>query len=650
MMNGNSKNFAFSLKRLESVVKLIQSGLAITDENGKFTLVNQAFLDILKVPVSIDYLIGQEAEKILNTLFAQVVKPEDFRNIMSTITHSREMLLEKEIQLENGQLLQVNFIPSIEGENYYGYLWTFRDISEQYNSQQSIQANKDFYEEILNNLPSDVVVFTPEHKYYYINQTAIRDPEVRKWMLGKTDYDFCKIRNKDIQLAINRDQLFKEVVETRKKVEFLEEGTFSTGEVEYKLRNLHPVTNPEGEIKMVIGYGLDITKRKIIEIELEKSRKEAEENAAAKEILLANVSHELRTPLNGINGILEILSDSGLTEVQKHLVALLQHSSLNLLTLVNDLLNLAQINRGEIILYPSPTNITNLLKDISGIFELQATEKKIRWKFDSSLPEDLYILADKTRVTQILNNLIGNAIKFTQSGEICFTAQTLKSTPTEALLEFRVKDTGPGIEDRLLDKVFDAFTRLHPEPQQFNGTGLGLNITHNLVKLQGGTIEVKSKIDEGSEFIVKISFPIVENTPAHEFESSPPKISSQNILIIEDHPVNRFMLNNQLEKAGHTISNAENAQIALELIENNQFDIILLDFNLPDIPGQELIRMIQKTKAGQNIPIIAITANTLPETRIIALSSGFSEFISKPYKSEELINKIAFVISKKMNP
>ena len=243
--------------------------------------------------------------------------------------------------------------------------------------------------------------------------------------------------------------------------------------------------------------------------------------------------------------------------------------------------------------------------------------------------------------------MIGNAIKFTQSGEITFTAHTINNTPTEALLEFSVKDTGPGIDEKLLDKVFDAFTRLHPEPQQFSGTGLGLNITHNLVKLQGGTIEVKSKIQEGSEFIVRIPFPIIENSPVKDIVSSPSKISSQNILIIEDNPVNRFMLIRQLEKVGHIVSNAENAKEALELIENNQFDLILLDFNLPDIPGQELIQMIQKRKSGKNIPIIAITANALPETRIIALSSGFSEFISKPYQTEELISKIALVILKK---
>lgn len=646
-MNGKNNDFAFSLKRLESVVKLIQFGLAVTDENGKFTLVNQAFVEIIGIPLSSDKLIGLDATEILNSFLSKILIPKNFLHSINSITQRRESLLEKEIQLDTGERLVINFIPSIDGENYYGYLWSLRDVSLQYQSQQAIQANKEFYEEILNNLPSDVVVFTPEHKYYYINQTAIRDPELRKWMVGRTDYDFCKIRNKDIKLALNRDRLFKEALETRKEVEFLEEIASNTGQVEFKLRNLHPVLNPDGEIKMVIGYGLDITKRKKIEIELEKAKKLAEENAIAKEIMLTNVSHELRTPLNGINGILEILSDSGLTEEQKHLVSLLQHSSLNLLTLVNDLLNLAQINRGEIILYPAATNIQHLLKNISGIFELQATEKKIRWKFDSSIPEELYILADKTRVTQILNNLIGNAIKFTQSGEISFTAQTLKCTPTEAQLEFRVKDTGPGIEDRLLDKVFDAFTRLHPEPQLFNGTGLGLNITYNLVKLQGGTIEVKSKIDVGSEFIVRISFPIVENEPVHKIVSSPPKISQQNILIIEDHPVNRFMLNIQLEKAGHIVSNAENAKIALELIENNQFDLILLDFNLPDIPGQELIQMIQKTKAGQNIPIIAITANALPETRIIALSSGFSEFISKPYQTEELISKIALVILKK---
>ena len=339
-MNGKNNDFAFSLKRLESVVKLIQSGLAVTDENGKIILVNQAFVDIIGIPFSSEKLIGLDVAELLNSFLSNIIIPKEFLISINSIIQRRESLLEKEIQLETGERLVINFIPSIDGENYYGYLWSIRDISKQYQSQQAIQANKEFYEDILNNLPSDVVVFTPEHKYYYINQTAIRDPDLRKWMVGRTDYDFCKIRNKDIKIALNRDRLFKESVRTRDEVEFIEELTTNTGEVEFKLRKLHPVVNSDGEIKMVIGYGMDITKRKKIEVELEKSKKLAEESAIAKEILLTNVSHELRTPLNGINGILEILSDSGLTEKQKHLVSLLQHSSLNLLTLVNDLLNL----------------------------------------------------------------------------------------------------------------------------------------------------------------------------------------------------------------------------------------------------------------------------------------------------------------------
>lgn len=640
-MNGEDSKFAFSLKRLESVVKLIQSALAITDEQGVFTLVNDAFCERFQLKTNSSELLGKPSEDILNSIFTKVIQPENFIEYIEKLTNQREAIIEKDIHLDDGRILQINFVPSLEGENYYGYLWTFRDVSKELQSLQLNVEYKNFYEEIINGLPSDVVVLSPDHRYQYINATAVKDPELRAWLIGKNDFDFCKIRNKDIQIAENRNKLFQEVIRTGKKAEFEEEGVFQSGEKEYKLRNLQPVYDADGNLKMVIGYGLDISSRKKIEIELEKARKLAEQNAAAKEILLANVSHELRTPLNGINGILEILSESGLNEEQKHLIRLLQHSSLNLLTLVNDLLNLAQIKRGEIVLHPSPIIITELLNNISGIFRLQAIEKNLTWKYINKIPENTTVQADKTRITQILNNLIGNAIKFTGKGEIVFSATLIKSEHS-TWLEFRVRDTGPGIAENQLDKVFDAFTRLHPEPNQFGGTGLGLNITHQLVQLHQGSIDVQSKLGVGSEFIVKLPIELVnEKQPVNESEQ---KFESQNILIIEDHPVNRFLLNNQLETAGHKITNAESAQEALTILANNMFDLILLDFNLPDIPGQELIQLIYKTNGRQNIPVIAITANALPETRILALSSGFAEFISKPYRTKELLEKISLVI------
>lgn len=642
-MNGEDSKFAFSMKQLESVVKMIPSGLAITDENGIFTLVNPAFCEILNLEYSHQEILGKPSEDILNNFFQNVKQPQNFISLIKELTHNRDPYLEQDIQLENGQILQVNFVPSIEGENYFGYLWTFRDISEQVKSQISIEENKNFYEEIINKLPSDVVVFTPQFKYFYINETAVRDPEIRKWMIGKNEFDYCEKRNRNIEIANNRYRLFQEVIKTGKKVEFEEEGTIRPGEKEYKIRNLQPVFEKDGSLKMVIGYGLDITRIKKFETELEEARRLAEENAAAKEILLANVSHELRTPLNGINGILEILSDSGLNEEQKHLVGLLQYSSLNLLTLVNDLLNLAQIKRGEIVLHQTPVSITELLNNISGIFRLQAIEKNLSWKYINKIPDRIHILADKTRITQILNNLISNAIKFTGKGEITFTAN-LNTINDETWLEFRIKDTGPGIAENLLEKVFDAFTRLHPEPNQFGGTGLGLNITHKLIQLHGGNIQIKSTLGLGSEFIVLLPVQVVNGKNLVAEKNDQLELESQNILIIEDHPVNRFLLNNQLESAGHKVTNAESAQEALSILATTHFDLILLDFNLPDIPGQELIQMIHKSNGSSNIPVIAITANALPETRLLALSSGFAEFISKPYRTKELLEKITSVI------
>lgn len=643
-MEHEGHNFAFSLKRLETVAKMLQSGLVIVDEHGRIVLLNPAFCQLFDLKESEQELKQKSFDTIRKILTDHIVEPAGFADKMKKITANREILLEKEVRIRNGKTLEINLVPSLEGKNFLGYLISFRNITDEVQTRNQIQHNKEFYEEILDHLPSDVVVLDSNHRYIYINRTAVSNPEIRNWLLGKDDFEFCQKRGKDISLAENRRRLFNQAVENRQPEEFEETAITATGQTEIKLRNLHPVFDERGNLKMVIGYGHDITRRKRVETELEQARKLAENSVAAREILLANVSHELRTPLNGINGILEILMDSGLTESQRNLVQLLQHSSLNLLNLVNDLLNLAQIKRGEIQLKPAPVQLHTLLRNISDIFALQASEKQLGWQFESFIPEDLIIHADRTRLTQILNNLIGNAVKFTEKGRVDFISRIASQNESGMVLEFRVRDTGPGIPERFRDKIFDPFIRLHPDPHQFGGTGLGLNITQNLVVLHGGEIHFETELGTGTEFIVRLPF-YYQPGGRKQFEKPfITRILPQKILVIEDHPVNRFLLGNQLETAGHHPVHAGSAAEALQELDKQHFDIILLDFNLPDIPGQELIQMIHQKTGFEKIPVIAVTANAFPETRIAALNAGFAEFISKPYYTDELLKKITWVL------
>lgn len=550
---------------------------------------------------------------------------------------------ETNCQLTSGGSVKLEFYPTGTQSDSNGFALLLNPGKSGDTAAGQLLQTQEFYEEILNRIPADIAAWDTQHRYIFINHVAVKNPELRNWLINKDDFEFCSERKRDISLAIKRRDIFNRAIRNRTTEEFEEEIITPEGISETKVRIFHPVLDKSGNPKLVIGYGLDISKRKKAETELKVARRIAEESVAAKEILLANVSHELRTPLNGINGILEILMDSGLNDSQKNLVQLLQHSSLNLLNLVNDLLNLAQLRKGEISLIPEPVNFANLISNIADIFELQAKEKGLSWFFSSLIQDNLIILADKTRLTQILNNLLGNAIKFTQSGKVIFSVRITSQTEKEVHAEFRVQDSGPGIPENAENKIYEAFTRLHSKDSGMPGTGLGLNITHNLVEIHKGTIRYESTLGVGSTFIVEIPFLLPQPKESTQPESAIPTLNPQRILVIEDHPVNRFLLGNQLEVAGHIPVHVENGAEALEELEKHQFDVILLDFNLPDISGMELIQLIHQKPGFEKTPVIAVTANAFPETRIAALNAGFAEFISKPYFTDELLKKITWV-------
>jgi signal transduction histidine kinase/CheY-like chemotaxis protein len=502
-----------------------------------------------------------------------------------------------------------------------------------------------FFEDILNGMNSDVVVLSPEFKYIYINKAAIKDSITREWLLGKDDFDFFKARNLDLSRAEQRLHHLELVKKTKAPVQFEEATNLSNGKKEIKLRNYHPIIDGDGNITMIIGYGFNISKIKETESELELAREKAENLVKSQEDFLAKISHDLRTPLNAIQGIVEMLSEFKFNEKEMALFKILKTNSDHLLDLVHELLTHARINNSINSLSLEEVKIKPFLEEITDTFRLETNSQSVNFNRQVLMEDSLFLSVDKLKLTQIINNLITNAIKFTQKGTVSFYAEYFPDTPRYGSLKIRIEDTGIGIPDEFIEQIFDPYSQIDSKINLKKGIGLGLSITKKLVDLHHGRIIISSKLGEGSVFSVYIPCKQIIPKPTILPDTESLNIKSSQILIVEDHPVNRFLLHNQLDDKKHTLVDAEDGESALNLCRKYQFDLILLDFNLPDISGEELLHHIKNLPNYNAIPVIAITANAFQETRQKALEIGFSEFISKPYRKDELIQKIQQVLS-----
>ena len=391
-------------------------------------------------------------------------------------------------------------------------------------------------------------------------------------------------------------------------------------------------------------------KNEIIEAEKEK----AEASEKAKHQFLANMSHEIRTPMNAIKGMTDILIRRNPKEDQKEYLEGIKQSSDSLLVIINDILDVSKIEAGKIELENEPFSVDELVDNVHTIMQFKAEEKGLQLL--KEIPAgNIHVIGDATRLRQILINLIGNAIKFTEKGLVTTTIISDK-VDDKVNLHFTVSDTGIGIDEDHEDKIFKSFEQAYSDTsRKFGGTGLGLSISKKLVELHNGKIWVESEKGKGSRF----HFTIVYTMAAEKVETAKEETTNTNnsealkginILLVEDNQFNAVVAQEELEDAieGVTVALAENGAIAVEKLRSSHFDIILMDVQMPVMNGYEAtkaIRALDNDKAGT--PIIAMTANVLKEEVDLCQQAGMNDFIGKPFDTSELIQKIYTLTNKK---
>ncbi len=373
-------------------------------------------------------------------------------------------------------------------------------------------------------------------------------------------------------------------------------------------------------------------------VALEKERDRAETLAKSKSQFLANMSHEIRTPLNGILGTAELLLDTQLDPNQDSLAQTLHSSGTALLTIVNDILDLSKLEAGRMSLSQGRLDLWALLQDIDTLFSPVARRKEVELlhEIDSSVPR--WVQGDAQRLRQILSNLLGNALKFTHEGKIQVRLRSL-ALPGGPVLEFSVHDSGIGIPKERLSMVFERFEQAEGgTTRSYGGTGLGLAIVRALVEQMGGTIHVESVVGEGSVF----SFHIPQKraqapalTPPPETKRSTPfRCASARVLLCEDNRVNRMVATRMLERLGCQVTHAENGVIALKHMKESTFDLVFMDCHMPQMDGYTATLKAREAKV--QTPILALTANVLPDNTQRCAESGMNAVLSKPINKRKL--------------
>lgn len=414
------------------------------------------------------------------------------------------------------------------------------------------------------------------------------------------------------------------------------------GDLRYWLISGAPRLNDDGVVIGSIGIHLDITQQKLQELELEKAKLKAEESSQAKEIFLANMSHEIRTPLNAIIGMLRQLGKDKLTTQQYNYIHKANTASNHLLSIINNILDMSKIGAGEFRLEKTHFDLSRVIHDTVAIITPQANEKLLNIHVTIAPELKPTFIGDALRIRQILLNVFGNAIKFTEKGKINLTCLVESQDKFGQRIGITIQDEGIGMDNDFLKTLFSKFSQEDPNAaRKYGGTGLGMAITRELTELMGGTISVNSEKGKGTR--VHFSIPFQFGNPdaiVHELEkNNNTDLHGVKLLLVEDNEMNRLVAINTLAHYGIEITEAVNGKVGVEMLSKHPFDLVLMDMQMPEMDGLEATRVIRNSLRSK-IPIIALTANAFKKELDACKQAGMNDYVTKPFEEAVLLHTI----------
>ena len=424
------------------------------------------------------------------------------------------------------------------------------------------------------------------------------------------------------------------------------------GEIYWESATISPIKNKAGEITHFVAVKEDITERKRVAEELQRAKEAAEAATRAKSAFLANMSHEIRTPMNAILGFSQLmLRDPALTPGQRQHLDIINRSGEHLLALINDILEMSKIEAGRVVLNPTNFDLPAVLDDLERVFQMRAAEKKLQLAKEciGELPHE--VSGDEIKLRQILINLLGNAVKFTEQGGITLRVQALSRDTDGFRLQMEIEDSGPGIAPQELVRLFQHFEQTHTGRQSGTGTGLGLAISREFARLMGGDITVASRVGQGSLFRLEIPLAAAEartirpTTEPRRVRQLQPQQPTPRVLIADDNEVNRELLAQILGPIGFATKIVRDGPEAVREFQAWHPHLILIAMRMPVIDGCAVIRQVRSSAGGNAVKIICVSASAFAEDQQTAMEQGADDFLSKPFREAVLLAKIRALLS-----
>jgi signal transduction histidine kinase/ActR/RegA family two-component response regulator len=513
-------------------------------------------------------------------------------------------------------------------------------------AEQKLTEQQAFYEFILNQLPTDIGVFDAQYRYVFVNERGIRDPEVREWVIGKDNFAYFDRTGRPREMAEKRHSQLEQAMRRRQLTTYEESFAHPNG-TRHMLRCLQPVFHPDGTPNLIVGYGLDITERVEAERTLTIAKLAAEDSSRLKEAFLANMSHEIRTPMNAILGMSQLLAKTPLAEDQLGYQQAIATSAENLLVIINDVLDLSKLEAGKLVLEIIGFSPTHLLAQVEQTLRFKAAEKGLGLVTILSPQVPPVLLGDPYRIRQVLLNLADNALKFTNKGIVTVECSLLPPQPDApadtVAIEFRVTDTGIGIEPEYMSTMFTEFSQADSSvTRKFGGTGLGLSICRDLVRLMGSEVTVTSQKNKGTTTRFTLHLPVgsAQSVTRRKLPPLTPEqrqhLQGKRVLLVEDNAFNRQIAKSFLTQADVHVIEAEHGAQAVEAVQRQRFDLILMDVQMPVMDGYAATALLRQQLA-LTTPIIALTANAISGEREKCLNAGMNGYLAKPFQEMQLL-------------
>ena len=630
-----------SERRYKEIFSFSQAWICTHDMEGILLTINPAACTILGyaeqelVGVPIDTLMPPAVRPQFNEIYlADIKKKGRSEGVLNILNRAGR----------NMYLLYHNYLVSEPGITPY-IIGFAQNITERLQAENALKQSEERYRGIIENMNLGMLELDMNEHIIYANQR----------FCTMSGYPRSELLTRNARKMLLDNGHKKAMSDKALDRQFTSANSYElnintkNGEAKWWLVSNAPLYNEDGSVKGSVSIHLDITRQKRMEQQLRDAKLEAERSSDAKEMFLTNMSHEIRTPINAIMGLGKLLGKSELDEQQKYYLSSIRTASENLLVIINDILDLSKIEAGKIALEQMPFDLKKIMSQSANMLTHKAEEKGLvlSQQIDPRIAPKL--IGDPFRINQVLMNMLSNAIKFTEKGSVDLRAALTNDDNAFQTILITIRDTGVGISEAFIDNIFKKFTQEDETvARKFGGTGLGMSITRQLMELMGGSINITSRKDAGTTISLQFRFKIGSEKVFEKkraiSKSDTGNIKGKKILLVEDNELNRLLAFTILKQYGALVSVAENGAVAVDLMRNEKYDIILMDVQMPVMDGITATQIIRK-EINATIPIIALTANAIKGKEEQYIQAGMNDCITKPYDEDKMIGLLSIWIS-----